>query len=128
VLFLLAGMGQGILLVLLDYKKLGAKKRSELMDGAILFPFFTVVYCVTMCFGAFSKPKWNKVNRNKQAQTDYVADTNEEIAVAYIASSPQSAQQTIQTEVPQAEQSATGASANSGLVLDEDQTLDFKQS
>lgn len=71
VLFLLAGIGQGTLLVLFDYKKLGAKKRSELMDGALLFPMFTVVYCATMCIGAFCKPKWVKVNRNKAAQSDY---------------------------------------------------------
>lgn len=70
VLFLIAGIGQGMLLVALDYKKLGAKRRRDLMDGALLFPAFTVVYCLTMCLGAFSKPKWNKVNRNKQAQID----------------------------------------------------------
>ena len=73
-LFLFAGMGQGMLLVAFDYKKLGAKKRSELMDGALLFPAFTVVYCLTMCLGAFSKPKWNKVKRNKQAQRDIQSD------------------------------------------------------
>lgn len=70
VLFLIAGIGQGMLLVALDYKKLGAKRKRDLMDGALLFPAFTVVYCLTMCLGAFSKPKWNKVNRNKQAQID----------------------------------------------------------
>lgn len=68
VLFIIAGIGQGALLVALDYKKLGANKRRELMDGALLFPAFTVVYCVTMCLGAFSKPKWNKIVRNKESQ------------------------------------------------------------
>ena len=29
-------------------------------------PFFL------MCLGAFSKPKWTKINRNKKAQTTYV--------------------------------------------------------
>ncbi len=76
VLFLLAGIGQGVLLVMLDYKKLGATKRRQLMDGAILFPAFTVVYCLTMCLGAFTKPKWNKINRNKEAQTTYTAITS----------------------------------------------------
>lgn len=63
-LFIFAGIGQGVLLVMLDYKKMGAKKRRELIPGALLFPAFTVVYCLTMCIGAFCKPKWNKINRN----------------------------------------------------------------
>ena len=70
VLFVCAGIGQGLLLILLDYKKLGANKRRELISGAFLFPMFTVVYCITMCIGAFTKPKWNKINRNKSAQID----------------------------------------------------------
>lgn len=80
VLFLLAGIGQGVLLVLLDYKKLGATKRRQLLDGALLFPAFTVVYCITMCLGAFSKPVWNKVNRNKKEQTTYVEPSTAEEA------------------------------------------------
>ncbi len=63
-LFMFAGIGQGLLLVALDYKKMGAKKRRELIPGALLFPAFTVVYCLTMCIGASTKPKWNKINRN----------------------------------------------------------------
>lgn len=73
VLFLLAGIGQGTLLVMFDYKKLGAKHRRELMDGALMFPMFTVVYCLTMCIGAFCKPVWKKINRNKNAHKDYGA-------------------------------------------------------
>ncbi len=67
VLFIVAGIGQGMLLVLLDYRKLGATKRRQLIDGALLFPAFTVVYCLTMALGAFLPPKWNKVKRNKVA-------------------------------------------------------------
>lgn len=63
-LFLVAGIAQGLLLVLLDYKKMGAKRRRELISGALLFPVFTVVYCVTMAIGLFCKPKWNKIQRN----------------------------------------------------------------
>ncbi len=63
-LFLIAGISQGLLLILLDYKKMGAKRRRELLSGALLFPVFTVVYCITMTFGLFSKPKWVKINRN----------------------------------------------------------------
>ena len=65
-LFLFCGWLQGFLLILLDYKKMGAKNRRELFDGALMFPFFSVVYIVTICFGMLSKPKWNKVKRNKQ--------------------------------------------------------------
>ena len=66
VLFMFCGIFQGVLLVLLDYKKMGAKRRRDLLDGAFLFPAFTVVYCLTICLGMFSKPKWGKVSRNKQ--------------------------------------------------------------
>ncbi len=75
VLFIFAGIGQGLLLIMLDYKKLGAKRRRDLISGAFLFPMFTVVYCLTMCIGAFTKPRWDKVNRNKQAQTTYTGET-----------------------------------------------------
>ena len=64
-LFIFAGILQGLLLVFLDYKKLGAKSPKELISGAFLFPAFTVVYCLTICIGVLSKPKWTKVNRNK---------------------------------------------------------------
>lgn len=65
--FLFATMGilQGFVLAMLEYKKMGAKNRKELMSGVFLFPWFTIVYCITMCIGAFTKPKWNKINRNK---------------------------------------------------------------
>ncbi len=65
ILFVFCGILQGVLLVCLDYKKMGAKNRRELLDGAFLFPAFTVVYCLTICLGMLSKPKWIKVNRNK---------------------------------------------------------------
>ena len=65
VLFAFCGIFQGLLLVMLDYKKMGAKRRRDLIDGALLFPAFTVVYCLTICLGMFSRPKWGKVSRNK---------------------------------------------------------------
>ncbi len=64
VLFALAGVMQGLLLVLLDYKKMGANRRRELLAGVFLFPAFTVVYCITMAIGIFCKPTWTKINRN----------------------------------------------------------------
>lgn len=65
-LFAFCGILQGVILVLLDYKKMGAKNRRQLLSGAFLFPLFTIVYCVTICFGMLSKAKWNKVKRNKE--------------------------------------------------------------
>ena len=58
------GILQGLILVLLDYKKMGAKRRRDLIKGVLLFPAFTVVYCVTITFGVFSKPKWIPIKRN----------------------------------------------------------------
>lgn len=69
ILFLVAGISQGLLLIFLDYKKMGANRRRELFSGALLFPVFTVVYCVTMSLGLFSKPKWVKIKRNTGKQT-----------------------------------------------------------
>lgn len=61
------GILQGFVLVLLDYKKMGVKKRRELTKGILLFPAFTVVYCVTITFGVFSKPRWIPIKRNPSA-------------------------------------------------------------
>ncbi len=64
VLFVFCGFLQAFLLIMLDYKKMGAKKRSELISGMFLFPFFSVIYIITLALGVFSKPSWNKIKRN----------------------------------------------------------------
>lgn len=64
ILFLFAGILQGLLLVMFEYKKMGAKRRRDLIPGVLLFPAFTIVYCVTMAIGLFCKPTWAKINRN----------------------------------------------------------------
>ena len=64
VLFVFCGILQSTLMVLSDYKKLGAKRRRDLISGILLFPIFSIVYVVTITIGIFSKPKWEKVNRN----------------------------------------------------------------
>ena len=66
-LFVFVGILQGALLVILDYKKMGAKRRTDLVKGVLLFPLFTIVYCVTIKIGVFSKPKWIPVRRNPKA-------------------------------------------------------------
>ena len=63
-LFILFGFVQAFLLVILDYKKLGAKKRSEMIDAGLLFPAYLFVYAVTICIGTLSKPKWKDQGRN----------------------------------------------------------------
>ena len=63
-LFCFCGILQSSLLVISDYKKMGAKNRRELISGILLFPVFSIVYVITITIGIFSKPKWTKVNRN----------------------------------------------------------------
>ena len=63
-LFILFGFGQAALLAILDYKKLGAKHRRELISAVLLFPVFLLLYAITLCIGALSKPSWGKVARN----------------------------------------------------------------
>ena len=63
-LFVFFGYIQAFILVLLDYKKIGAKTRRELTGAVLLFPFFLVVYSVTICIGTMSKPKWGRAKRN----------------------------------------------------------------
>ncbi len=63
-LFVFCGILQSSLLVISDYKKMGAKTRRELISGILLFPVFSIVYVITITIGIFSKPKWTKVNRN----------------------------------------------------------------
>ncbi len=60
-LFVLFGFLQGAFLAITDYKKLGAKKRRELVSAVLLFPLFLGMYAVTLCIGAMSKPKWNDI-------------------------------------------------------------------
>ena len=63
-LFVFFGYIQALFLVITDYKKIGAKKRSELIGAVLWFPFFLIVYSVTICMGTISKPTWGKAKRN----------------------------------------------------------------
>ena len=63
-LFVFFGYVQALFLVITDYKKIGAKKRSELIGAVLWFPFFLIVYSVTICMGTMSKPAWGKAKRN----------------------------------------------------------------
>lgn len=63
-LFVLFGWLQALFLVLTDYNKIGAKNRRELISVVLLFPAFLILYSVTICIGAMSKPTWGKVSRN----------------------------------------------------------------
>ena len=68
VLFVFCGILQATLMVLSDYKKMGASKRRELIGGIFLFPIFSIIYVITITIGIFTKPKWNKVKRNPHAK------------------------------------------------------------
>lgn len=68
VLFVFCGILQASLMVISDYKKMGANKRRDLIGGIFLFPIFSIVYVITITIGIFSKPKWNKVKRNPHAK------------------------------------------------------------
>ncbi len=63
-LFVLFGYLQAFFLVMTDYKKLGAKNRRELLSAVFLFPFFLILYSVTIFIGTMSKPTWGKAKRN----------------------------------------------------------------
>ncbi len=63
-LFVLFGFLQAAILAFVDYQKLGAKRRRELVSAVLLFPAFLIRYAVTLCSGAMSKPSWGKVSRN----------------------------------------------------------------
>ena len=63
-LFIFFGFLQGLVLVLIDYKKMGAKSPKEMLSAAFLFPCFLFIYVITICAGAFSKSNWNKIKRN----------------------------------------------------------------
>ncbi len=63
-LFVFCGLLQASLLVITDYKKMGANKKRELISGILLFPVFSIVYVITITIGIFMPPKWEKVQRN----------------------------------------------------------------
>ena len=64
ILFVFCGLLQATLLVLSDYKKMGAERRRDLISGILLFPVFSIVYVITITIGIFSPPKWEHVKRN----------------------------------------------------------------
>ena len=68
ILFVFCGILQATLMVLFDYKKMGAKRRRDLVSGIFLFPVFAIIYVVTITIGIFSKPKRHKVARNPKAK------------------------------------------------------------
>ncbi len=70
-LFVLFGYIQGFILVMTDYRKIGAKNRRELLSTVFMFPFFLILYAVTLLAGAVSKPKgWQKPKRNLQDKAE----------------------------------------------------------
>ncbi len=109
-LIVMFGFVQGFILAMLDYKKMGAKSRKELMGAVFLFPVFLMIYAWTLMVGAMSKPSWNKLKRNKATvNTD---DEGAEQTKTEVEESVEDVQTsvTVQTvEVTEAPKAATGA-------------------
>lgn len=64
-LFFIFGYLQAFILVMTEYKKLGAKKRSQLLPAVFLFPVFLLLYGITVGLGSLTKPKsWTSAKRN----------------------------------------------------------------
>ena len=62
---LLFGAISSLVIVIQDYKKYGAQKRSELVSMCFLFLVYMIIYAFTLAFGGMSKSKkWEKVSRN----------------------------------------------------------------
>ena len=63
---LLFGVVTSLVISLQDYKKYGAKKKSELIDLCFLFIFYFILYSFTIAFSGSSKKNktWEKVKRN----------------------------------------------------------------
>ena len=62
---LLFGLISALVIALQDYKKYGAKKRSELIGLIFLFLPYMILYAFSLLFGSMSKnKKWEKVKRN----------------------------------------------------------------
>lgn len=69
-LFVLFGWLQALFLVMTDYKKFGAKNRRQLFGAVICFPFFLIIYSITICMGSLSKPTWGKAKRNSKNKAE----------------------------------------------------------
>jgi len=64
-LFLLFGYVQAFVLALTEYRKLGGKNRLDYLLAVPFFPFFLLLYGITIAIGALSKPKgWGSAKRN----------------------------------------------------------------
>jgi len=65
VAILLFGVIASLVIALQDYKKMGAKKRRELIGLCFFFLIYMMIYAFTLMFGGMSKnKKWEKVSRN----------------------------------------------------------------
>lgn len=70
-LFVVFGYLQALLVVMTDYKKLGAKRRRDMISAVFLFPVFVFLYGGALAYGALKKPKgWKEIKRNAPAGED----------------------------------------------------------
>lgn len=75
-LFVFFGYIQAFVLVMSEYKKLGAKNRRQLLPAVFLFPVFLVFYAITVGLGSLTKPKsWGGAKRNAPPEELNIDDT-----------------------------------------------------
>ena len=65
-LFFVFGFLQSFFLVMTDYKRIGAKRRRDMLSAVFLFPAFVLLYAVALTLGGISKPKWKEIKRNSE--------------------------------------------------------------
>ena len=64
-LFVIFGFLQALFVVLTDYKKLGAKRRRDMISAVFFFAGFVFLYAMALAYGAMHKPKgWKEIKRN----------------------------------------------------------------
>ena len=66
-LFLFFCYIQGFFLVMTDYKRIGAKRRRDMISAVFCFPIFFLLYAGALAIGGMSKPKWKAIKRNPNA-------------------------------------------------------------
>lgn len=63
-LFYLSFVIQTVLVMLTNKEYVHFKKKSAALGTILFYPFFMIIYCLAIFFGAVTKPKWKAVKRN----------------------------------------------------------------
>lgn len=55
---------QGLLCVVLEHKRMLINSPKEILPAVFVFPFYMIIYCISIAFGILSKPKWKAITRS----------------------------------------------------------------